>query len=247
MLFTIYLPRLAGPCQRWLAGGGRAAAEPPSPGRSHGDTDGDSTPRADHAAGTEAGGHELAREARALRPASLPQRQSPSPFVFLAAAGSRSAPCPSAVGTNQPFYATSQRSIPGASAVRAASRSGARPAPPLPTSGRELPHHPVPVPGTFGVQPGTPRGSRSPHTVFLRRLPPCNVFLLPPRRSPCSRASRRLGDVPVTVLAAVPPAPRAGAEHRRGRAGSPPARSSSSGFPRGAGAAPRLCPRLSCK
>lgn len=63
-------------------------------------------------------------------------------------------------------------------------RSGARPAPPLPTSGHQLsrPHHPVPVPDTPGFQPGTLRGrTRVPHTSS------CAVFL------PAPSSSRRLG------------------------------------------------------
>lgn len=188
MLFTIYLSRLAGPCQRWLAGGGRAAAELPCPGHSHGDTDGDGTPRADCVAGTEAGGHELARQPRLHVLQAFPKGKAlllclPCCHGLLLCSVPRASP----VETNQPLYATSRRSAPAPApeqAPRTAFRSGARPTPPLPTSGRELPQprHPVPVPNTSGLSPA-PRGTAlaHPHTVFLRRLPPCTVFLPLPR------------------------------------------------------------------
>lgn len=258
MLFTIYLPRLAGPCQCRLAGGSRAAAELPCPGHSRRDTDGDRTPRADRAAGTGAGGHELTQQPRLRTLQAPPPSQSPS---LLCLPRCRrlllcSLPRASPVGTNQPFYATSRRSIPrtgpGASAARAASRRGARPAPPLPTSGRELPwpHHPVPVPDTFGVQPGTPWGRTRvpPHRLpapssSLHRLPPAALVPVCSQRAGMA-AARRLDasrgcpchGPRCWGMVARHPHPHAGKEHRPGHAGTPPART-----PRF-----RLCPQCRC-
>lgn len=194
MLFTIYLSRLAGPCQRWLAGGGRAAAELPCPGHSHGDTDGDRTPRVDCVVGTEAGGPEPARQPRLHVLQASPKGKAlllclPCCHGLLLCSVPRASPA----GTNQPLYATSRRSGPAPGpeqAPRTAFRSGARPTPPLPTSGRELPqpHHPVPVPNTSGLRPA-PRGAALAHptpsscAVFLPRT----VFLPLPR---CLRWSR---------------------------------------------------------
>lgn len=184
MLFTIYLSRLAGPCQRWLAGGGRAAAELPCPGHSHGDTDGDRTPRADCVAGTEAGGHEPARQPRLhvlqaspkgkalplssllppapalLRAPRQPRGDEPATLCNLPAERPRTGPGASAA------HGIPERGPTHASASYLGPRVATAPSP------RAGPQH-------FGTQPGTPRGRTRapPHRLpapssSLHRLPP---------------------------------------------------------------------------
>lgn len=186
MLFTIYLPRLAGPCQHWLAGGGRAAAEPPCPGHSHSDTDGDRTPQAVCVVGTEAGGHELAQQPGSA-PCKPPPKAKPFFFVFLAATGSCSAPCPTLAW----WGLTSHSMQPPGAAPPHRPRSkhhvcSVQEQGPIHASasylGHELPwpHHPMPVPNTFGVQPGTPRGA-----LVYPTPSSCAVFLPVPSSSHC--------------------------------------------------------------
>lgn len=181
----------------------------------------------------------------ALRPASILQRQSPSPFVCVAA------PCPApAVGTNQPILCNvpaehpwSKRracGIPERGPTRAsASYLGSRAATaPSPRAGPRYLRDPTPAPRGARVPPtrSLPAPSSS-----LQRLPPAASVLpllagsAPPRGCPCHGLRCR-----------VPRTPRRGRAAPRPRR-QPPAHSSSAGFPRGAGAAPRLCPRLSCK
>lgn len=145
--------------------------------------------------------------AQAPCPASLPKGKAlllclPCCHGLLLCSMPRASP----MGTNQPLYATSRRSDPAPApeqAPRTAFRSGARPTPPLPTSGRELsqPHHPVPVPNTSGLSPA-PAGphSRTPTPSS------CAVFLPAPSSSRCLGACHGhglSGDVPVMVLAAM--------------------------------------------
>lgn len=265
-----------------LAGDGRAATESPCPGHSRSDTDGDRTPRADHAAGTEAGGLELAQQSRLRALQASPKGKAlllhfPCCRRLLLCSLPRASP----VGTNQPFYATSRRSIPAPAPEQAprARHPGAGPNPRLRFLPRATSCHgpitPCQSPTPSGFSPA-PHGAALayPHTVFLRCLPPCTVFLLPPwhTRTPCALARPQLagsmppGDVPVTVLAAMAWCPRTRtlvqgksialatqAPHQRGRSGS--------GFHRDAGAFPRqhrvprpgrhrapcLCPCLYCK
>lgn len=207
MLFTIYLSRLAGPCQRWLAGGGRAAAELPCPGHSHGDTDGDGTPRADCVAGTEAGGHKLARQPRLHVLQASPKGKAlllclPCCHGLLLCSVPRASP----VGTNQPLYATSRRSAPApARSKRRARHSGAGPDPRL----RFLPraascHSPV----TLCRSPTLRDSARHPAGPHSRTPTPssCAVFLPAPSSSRCLGACVGhgfSGDVPVMVLAAM--------------------------------------------
>lgn len=239
MLFTIYLPRLAGPCQRWLAGGGRAAAEPPCLGHSHGDMDGDRTPRADRAVGTETGGRELAQQPRLRAPQASPKGKA----LLLRLPRCRrlllcSLPRASPVGTNQPFYATSRRSIPAPAPERV-------PRTRHPGAGPDLrlcflpraascrgPITPCRSLTPSGFSPA-PHGAALayPHTVFLRRLPPCTVFLPPPRCPCCRCRGLRVRRLPGMSLSRASlqrhgghaPAPHTGEEHRPGHAGTPPA------------------------
>lgn len=95
--------------------------------------------------------------------------------------------------------------------------------------GRELPwpHHPMPVPDTFGVQPGTPWGRSRvpPHRLpapssSLCRLPPAASVLVLPRSQIAGSAYPR--DTPGTLLprhGGHAPASHAGEEHRPGHAG----------------------------
>lgn len=142
----------------------------------------------DCVAGMEAGGHELARQPRLHVLQASPKGKAlflclPCCHGLLLSSVPRASP----VGTNQPLYATSRRSAPAPAleqAPRTAFRSGARPTPPLPTSGRELPqpHHPVPVPNTSGLSPA-PAGphSRTPTPSSCAVFLPCTVFLPLPR------------------------------------------------------------------
>lgn len=207
MLFTIYLSRLAGPCQRWLAGGGRAAAELPCPGHSHGDTDGDRTPertawRARRQEGTSWPG---SPGCMSCKP---PTKAKPFSFVFLASTGSCFAPCPAPAQRGQTSH--SMQPPGGAPPHRPRSKlrarhSGAGPDPRL----RFLPraascHSPTtlcrsPTPGDSARRPAGPH-SRTPTPSS------CAVFLLAPSSSRCLGACvghGLSGDVPVMVLTAM--------------------------------------------
>lgn len=192
--------------------------------------DGDRTPRADRAAGTEAGGHELARQPglRALQ--ASPKSKAhllrlPHCCRLLLCSLPRASPA----GTNQPFYATSWRSIPAPAPERAprAWHPGAGPDPRLRFLPRAASCHGPITPcrslTPLGFSPA-PRGAALayPHTVFLRRLPPCTVFLPPPRCPCCHGRGSRARRLPGTSLSrsSLPwhgghaLAPHAGEEHR---------------------------------
>lgn len=126
--------------------------------------------------------------AQAPCPASLPQRQSPSPLSSLLPRAPALLRAPRQPSGDKPatlcnLPAERPRTGPGASSAHGipergpthASASYLGPRVVTAPSPRAGPQH-------FGTQPGT-RGVAlaHPHTVFLRRLPPCTVFLPLPR------------------------------------------------------------------